>query len=248
MGNPNPRRGKGEGSIFQRKDGRWAASVTVGYGPDGKQRKRWVYGHTRREVAEKLARLLPKAGYGLIQAPQRLRLGEWLEQWADQHTRTHNIRPSTALKYREYLRRLQPLAHIFLSRLTALAIRAFMADLGHLSPSTRRQTLQFLRAALRDAVRMGLIETNPADAVEPPPLAPVRPSRAWSPEQATAFLQAAQTHRHHDCPGRVRHAQQGALLRAGHPGAFGGAPADARPPVQKTPKMRPLKAWSQAAR
>lgn len=190
-----PRRGKGEGSIFQRKDGRWAASVTVGYGPDGKQRKRWVYGHTRREVAEKLARLLPKAGYGLIQAPQRLRLGQWLEQWADQHIRSYNIRPSTALKYREYLRRLQPLAHIFLSRLTALAIRAFMAELGHLSPSTRRQTLQFLRAALRDAVRMGLIETNPADAVDPPPPAPVRPSRAWSPEQAAAFLQAAQTHR-----------------------------------------------------
>lgn len=190
-----PRRGKGEGSIFQRKDGRWAASVTVGYGPDGKQRKRWVYGHTRREVAEKLARLLPKAGYGLIQAPQRLRLGEWLEQWADQHTRTHNIRPSTALKYREYLRRLQPLAHVFLARLTALAIRAFMAELGHLSPSTRRQTLQFLRAALRDAVRMGLMESNPADAVDPPPPAQVRPSRAWSPEQTTAFLQAAQTHR-----------------------------------------------------
>ncbi len=96
-----PRRGKGEGSIFQRKDGRWAAFVTVGYGPDGKQQKRWVYGRTRREVAEKLARLLPKAGYGVIQ-PSRLRLGEWLERWAAEHVRTHNIRPSTAAKYEEY--------------------------------------------------------------------------------------------------------------------------------------------------
>lgn len=96
-----PRRGKGEGSIFQRKDGRWAAFVTVGYGPDGKQQKRWVYGRTRREVAEKLARLLPKAGYGVIQ-PSRLRLGEWLERWAAEHVRTHNIRPSTAAKYEEF--------------------------------------------------------------------------------------------------------------------------------------------------
>lgn len=70
-----PRRSKGEGSIFQRKDGRWVAFVTIGYGPDGKQRKRWVYGRTRREVAEALARLLPKAGYGVIQV-SRLRLGE----------------------------------------------------------------------------------------------------------------------------------------------------------------------------
>jgi len=106
-----PRRGKGEGSIFQRRDGRWAAFVTVGYGPDGKQHKRWVYGRTRREVAEKLARLLPKAGYGVIQ-PSRLRLGEWLERWANERIRTHNIRPSTQRKYGEYQRMLAPLADI----------------------------------------------------------------------------------------------------------------------------------------
>jgi len=44
------RRGKGRGSIFQRKDGLWAAFVTIGYGPDGAQCKRWVYGKTRRIV------------------------------------------------------------------------------------------------------------------------------------------------------------------------------------------------------
>ncbi len=188
------RRGKGEGSIFQRKDGRWAAFVTIGYGPDGKQRKRWVYGRTRREVAEALARLLPKAGYGLIQ-PTRLRLGEWLERWADEHTRTHNIRPSTAAKYLEYKKRLAPLAHIPLTRLTPLAIRAWLADIGHLSPSTRRQTFHFLRAALRDAVRMSLLETNPADAVDPPPAGRVRPAQAWTPQEAARFLEAASTHR-----------------------------------------------------
>ncbi|MCX8088610.1 MAG: site-specific integrase, partial [Meiothermus ruber] len=96
-----PRRGKGEGSIFQHKDGRWAAFVTIGYGPDGKQRKRWVYGRTRREVAEALARLLPRAGYGLIQTT-RLRLGEWLERWADERVRSKGLRPSTVQNYRNY--------------------------------------------------------------------------------------------------------------------------------------------------
>lgn len=173
-----PRRGKGEGSIFQRKDGRWAAFVTVGYGPDGKQQKRWVYGRTRREVAEKLARLLPKAGYGVIQ-PSRLRLGEWLERWAAEHVRTHNIRPSTAAKYEEYKKRLAPLAQVPLTRLTPLAIRSFLADLSHLSPSTRRQNFQFLR----DALRFGLLESNPAEAVDPSAGVRVRPARAWNREQ-----------------------------------------------------------------
>lgn len=189
-----PRRGKGEGSIFQRKDGRWAAFVTIGYGPDGKQRKRWVYGRTRREVAEALARLLPRAGYGLIQ-PTRLRLGEWLERYSAEHTRTHNIRASTVAKYQEYKKRLAPLAQVPLTRLTPLAIRSFLADLAHLSPSTRRQTFQFLRAALRDAVRMGLIESNPAEAVDPPSGGRVRPAQAWTAQDAARFLEVARLHR-----------------------------------------------------
>ncbi len=189
-----PRRGKGEGSIFQRKDGRWAAFVTIGYGPDGKQRKRWVYGRTRREVAEALARLLPRAGYGLIQ-PTRLRLGEWLERWADERARSKGLRPSTVQNYRNYQQLLKPLAATPLTRLSPLAIRARFAELAELSPSTRRHLYQFLRAALRDAVRVGLLEANPMDAVDPPTGGTVRPPRAWNREQVSAFLAAAQGHR-----------------------------------------------------
>jgi len=188
-----PRRGKGEGSIFQRKDGRWAAFVTVGYA-DGRQQKRWVYGRTRREVAERLARLLPKAGYGMIQ-PSRLRLGEWLERWADERIRSRNIRPSTQRKYGEYQRMLAPLANIPLARLSPLAIRARFAELAGLSPSSRRHLFQFLRAALRDAVRLGLLEANPIEAVDPPAGGVVRPARAWNREQAAAFLEVARSHR-----------------------------------------------------
>jgi integrase len=189
-----PRRGKGEGSIFQHKDGRWAAFVTIGYGPDGKQRKRWVYGRTRREVAEALARLLPRAGYGLIQTT-RLRLGEWLERWADERVRSKGLRPSTVQNYRNYQQLLKPLAATPLTRLSPLAIRARFAELAELSPSTRRHLYQFLRAALRDAVRVGFLEANPMDAVDPPTGGTVRPPRAWNREQVSAFLAAAQGHR-----------------------------------------------------
>ena len=32
-GSPKARRGSGEGSIYKRGDGRWAGSVTIGFGP-----------------------------------------------------------------------------------------------------------------------------------------------------------------------------------------------------------------------
>jgi len=51
------RRGNNEGSIYQRKDGRWCGAVTVGYKTDGKPVRKTVYGYTRQEVAKKVAEL-----------------------------------------------------------------------------------------------------------------------------------------------------------------------------------------------
>lgn len=48
------RRGNNEGSIFQRKDGRWCGQVTTGY-VDGKQIKKSIYGKSRQEVAKLLS-------------------------------------------------------------------------------------------------------------------------------------------------------------------------------------------------
>jgi integrase len=46
------RRGSGEGSIYQRKDGRWCAQVSLGYKPGGKPHRKLLYGKTRNEVAK----------------------------------------------------------------------------------------------------------------------------------------------------------------------------------------------------
>ena len=48
------RRGNNEGSIYQRKDGRWCAQITVGYRENGKAIFKYAYGSTRQEVAKKL--------------------------------------------------------------------------------------------------------------------------------------------------------------------------------------------------
>ena len=54
----NTRRGNNEGSIFQRKDGRWVATVTLGYDDNGKRVRKTLYGKTRTDVAVNC--LLPK--------------------------------------------------------------------------------------------------------------------------------------------------------------------------------------------
>ncbi len=42
-------RGHGEGTITQRKDGRWQAQISLGAG-----KRKTLYGKTRKEVREKL--------------------------------------------------------------------------------------------------------------------------------------------------------------------------------------------------
>ena len=51
------KRGNNEGSVYQRKDGRWVGAATVG-GGRGTQKKKLVYGKTRQEAAAKMADVL----------------------------------------------------------------------------------------------------------------------------------------------------------------------------------------------
>jgi len=51
------RRGHGEGSIYRRPDGRWAATIDLGW-QGGKRRRKFLYGKTRAEVARRLATAL----------------------------------------------------------------------------------------------------------------------------------------------------------------------------------------------
>ena len=49
------RRGNKEGSIYQRKDGKWCGQVLVGYNELGKPVRKTFYGDTREKVAEKVS-------------------------------------------------------------------------------------------------------------------------------------------------------------------------------------------------
>jgi hypothetical protein len=59
------RRGRGEGSVYRRKDGLWVGAITVGYTPTGRQKRLVVYGKTRQEAAAKLAEKLALYHWGV---------------------------------------------------------------------------------------------------------------------------------------------------------------------------------------
>jgi hypothetical protein len=64
------RRGHGEGAIYKRLcDGRWVGSITVGRTPQGKQKRRIVYGSTKQEVLVSLREMQNLYAAGALTDP-----------------------------------------------------------------------------------------------------------------------------------------------------------------------------------
>ena len=73
------RRGRGEGSIVQRADGRWMARVDLGWAA-GKRQFKAIYRRTRRAAAEALRDELKAAQDGTLIADERQTVGQFLNR------------------------------------------------------------------------------------------------------------------------------------------------------------------------
>ena len=74
------RRGRGEGAIYQRGDGIWTASASLGYDAAGKRKRKVVYGATKKEVQDKLQRLQSGTDSGV--EPARFTVDQFLQHVA----------------------------------------------------------------------------------------------------------------------------------------------------------------------
>lgn len=185
------RRGKGEGSIRLRADGRWEATLTL-TPMGGKRRRKSFFGKTRTEVARKLTAALKAQGDGLPLPSERLTVkaffGEWLE------AKRPSLRPESYRRYEEAARLhivpeigRKPLSKVTPADLQALYARCRAKGLSGTSLSLIHGVVH---KALDDAAKWGLTVRNVADLVD----APKRDTgemRTLSPEEAARLLLAA---------------------------------------------------------
>lgn len=184
------RRGPGEGSIFQRKDGRWVGEISVGWDLDGRERKT-VYGRTRQEVVQRLDTERRRQQTGETHTDERSTVGQFLERWLV--SVGPRVRPQTAIGYQQRVRgHLIPhLGRLKLAKLNPSDVGAMLAQLQQagLSPQTAAHCRAVLRCALSDAVRWGLVTRNVAKLTDPPHVAAPSPV-VLTPGQATEVLDA----------------------------------------------------------
>ncbi len=160
------RRANGEGSFTRRADGRWAAALRL---PNGE--RKWLYGSTRKEVADQVSRVLEDARRGVFPVSGRLTVADLLQEWLTQGARS-TVRASTYRSYAEIVRlHLVPdLGRVRLAKLEPAHVERLLRrklDAG-LSPRRVQYIHAVLRRALGRAVRWGWIARNVATLVDPP--------------------------------------------------------------------------------
>ena len=186
------RRAKGEGSIFQSKNGEWRGYITIGYKPTGEQIKKWRYGKTEAEVRKKLRKIANLASSRIINAPQSYTLEEWLRHFSE--LRAPGIRPSSRNAHTYYINIIVP--HLGTERLTKISrhrVQQFYTALVQqdLGISVRRHVHHFLKAALDEAYYHDAIVRNPAEGIVVPLGKPPKKAQTWQPSHIKAFLETA---------------------------------------------------------
>jgi integrase len=186
------RRGPHEGSIYQRKDGRWEGAVHMGY-ENGRRVRKFAIGRSRAEVATKLAAILKARDEHRPVPDQRTKLGPFLRQWLDEVARP-TIRASTYSSYEGIVRvHLVPgLGRILLAKLTPAEVQEFLNAKLATGLSTRRVAYihAVLRRSLVIAERWGLVSRNVAKLVDPPRVRRFE-IRPLTPTEARQLLDAA---------------------------------------------------------
>lgn len=188
-------RANGEGSIYRRKDGRWAGAAYV-LTPDGTRRRKTAYGKTRKEVSAKLAKMQESSRSGIAATPGRLTVKTFLESWM-RDVQEPRLSPATYQTYEGYIRNhiVPALGSKPLGQLTASDLREFLGAKSRegKSAATVKQIHAIIRSALQHAMREDLVPRNVAKlvVVSNPARQEVEP---LTPVEAKQLLRAAKGH------------------------------------------------------
>ena len=199
-------RGRNEGSIFKRKDGRWVGSLNLGW-ENGKRKRRHFYAATAADVQAQLLKARSDQSRGLPVATERQTVAQFLEGWLE-HTLKTRARPRSVESFTAIVNRhiVPVLGKIRLDKLTPEQLQALLekkrqpykvkskggkeVEKHGLSPQTIANIRTVLRSALGQALRWGMVARNVATLIDAPRI-PRPQTHALDIDGARKLLEAA---------------------------------------------------------
>ena len=176
------RRKNGEGTLRQRKDGRWEGRIVIGYDDKNLPVTKNVTAKTKTECAEKLSQLKEQYIKPTEKITADITFGEWIDFWYRTYCK-NTIRKATQEQHENciYNHIIPAVGRIPLKTLKTADLQQFYNREKHsgrkirteiygkgLSDRTVHIIHQSCRSALERAVDDGLININPADGTKLP--------------------------------------------------------------------------------
>lgn len=195
----------GDGSVFERKDGRWEGRLVVGYKENGYAKTKSVTAPTKTECEERLGKLREEVGRRSERIKPDMLFGDWIDFFWYQNFSKPKLRPTTQACYegRIYTHIIPSIGQIPLCKLTQNELQQFYARMKKggrkkhvekfgegLSDRMVRSCHTTCRTALEKAVTEGLIRVNPAVGCKLPPKK-AKEMQVLTPAEIIRFLTQA---------------------------------------------------------
>ena len=162
------KRANGEGSIYQRKDGKWVAALTLGAG-----KRKYFYCRSQADAVLALQQAQHARMLGTLTSTRNETVETFLLNWL-QYEVQPKVRTRTYQTYQQVVTRdlLPALGRIALQKLTSWHIQALYQQKRQqqIAPSTIYKIHRILHHALNDAVKLGHVLRNVSQFVALPPV------------------------------------------------------------------------------
>ncbi|MGW6005793.1 tyrosine-type recombinase/integrase [Oerskovia enterophila] len=211
------KRANGDGSVRQRKSGRWEGRLAFSDPETGRTKRVSFYGATAGEVREKLRGARNRVVEGVAAQDSSMTVAFWCERWSCTTLAASSRRTSTKELSEGLLRKhvaTTTLGGVALRRLRPMHIDQWLLELRgrtrtranadgtttqvrSLAESSVIRVFQVLKVALDGAVREGLLATNPMQKVRVPVM-PRREARHLNSAELQALLRAAHGTRNYE--------------------------------------------------
>ncbi|EFH90683.1 tyrosine-type recombinase/integrase [Ktedonobacter racemifer] len=187
------RRGHGEGSVYPRKDGRFAGYIRLEGG-----KKKYFYGSTRKEVQDKVRAALNEKERGTLATGPNPLLKDYLPEWLETVCKPPYRAPSTYLHYRSAMKKhiIPEIGHLKIRNLTPRHIQELYAKKirDGAKPPTIKLMHEVLSGSLNSALQWEMVSKNVASQVTVPK-GVQREIVPLTEEQARVLLEIARGHR-----------------------------------------------------
>jgi integrase len=180
-----------EGSIYQRKDGRWCGQISLGWEADRRKRK-FFYADNAAEVQAQMLNARSDHSRGLPVATRHQSVATFLDHWLT--TVRPRVRPRSYESFETIVRRhLKPeIGNLPLAKLEPAQVQTMLdrKTQNGLGPQTVTTIRTVLRNALNQALKWDLVARNAA-ALTSSPRVPHHEIRPLEALQARRLLDAA---------------------------------------------------------